>query len=295
MPILVDYSQVSMACVFAAQKHFGESHITDNMLRHMILQSLIGLKKKFSQEYGDLIICCDGKQSWRKEFFPYYKASRSESKANSAFDWTALYEWIGMVREELKTELPYKVIHLDHCEGDDVIAVLTKYFKGNELTQFGLDEVPQRVLIASSDKDFRQLQVWPHVRQYSPIAGVYVDEPSPKEQLLELIIKGDSGDGVPNVLSNEDCFVMKVRQTTMTAKRLAHIKESIENDTLDENVLRRYKMNKMMVDLIDGIPDHIREKILYTYETLEPKSRSGVLSYLMKHQLNNLAKNLQDF
>lgn len=295
MPILVDYSQVSMACVFVAQKNFGETRITDNMLRHMILQSLVSLKKKFGQEYGDLIICCDGKQPWRKDVFPYYKASRSESKADSAFDWAALYEWIGMVREELKTELPYKVLHLDHCEGDDVIAVLVQYFKDNELTQVGLDEIPQRVLIASSDKDFRQLQVWSHVRQYSPIAGVYIDEPNPKEQLLELIIKGDSGDGVPNVLSKEDCFVMKVRQSTMTAKRLAAIKEGVMSGTLDGDTLDRYSMNQTMVDLINGIPDNIRKRILMAYEETTPSPRKNVLTYLMKHQLNNLAKNLQDF
>lgn len=296
MPILVDYSQVSMACVFAAQKHFGEARVTESMIRHMILNSLLMYKRKFGKEYGELIICCDGSNNWRKAVFPYYKASRQEAKAESAMDWDQIYEFMSTIRSELMQTFPYKVLHVDRAEGDDIIAVLSMYFADNELVQVGLDEIPQRCLIISSDKDFKQLQVFKHVRQYAPIKETYLDEPDPQEYQYELILKGDSGDGVPSVLSNDDVFVMKIRQKPLTAKRLEPLLEALRGNTpIPEEFARNIDRNNRLINLIDCIPDDIRSSILTAYEKANVSPRSELLPYFIKHGLANLVDSIHSF
>ena len=296
MPILVDYSQVSMACVFAAQKHFGEARVTESMIRHMILNSLLMYKRKFGKEYGELIICCDGSNNWRKAVFPYYKASRQEAKAESAMDWDQIYEFMSTIRSELMQIFPYKVLHVDRAEGDDIIAVLSMYFADNELVQVGLDEIPQRCLIISSDKDFKQLQVFKHVRQYAPIKETYLDEPDPQEYQYELILKGDSGDGVPSVLSNDDVFVMKIRQKPLTAKRLEPLLEALRGNTpIPEEHARNIARNNTLINLIDCIPETVKSSIIEAYNEAHVAPRSGLLSYFIKHNLSNLSNEIHNF
>jgi hypothetical protein len=113
-----------------------------------------------------------------------------------------------------------KFIHIDRAEADDVIAVLTKYAQENELVQEGLVEESQKILILSSDKDFKQLQLYPNVKQWSPMQKKYVTATQREiiEYKIEHIVKGDAGDGIPNILSKDDVFMKGERPETYERK-----------------------------------------------------------------------------
>ena len=49
-------------------------------------------KSKFGKKYGDIIICCDDKNYWRKQTFPHYKANRKKFREESDYDWNLIFE-----------------------------------------------------------------------------------------------------------------------------------------------------------------------------------------------------------
>jgi len=200
--ILIDYNAVAIASGLQYKNDLDE-----NLIRHTILNSLRLYRNSFKDKYGELIICGDGKNNWRKEVFPNYKYKRSESKSKSDVDWNELYRIIYKVYDEISDNFPYKTILVDECEADDVIATLVE-----RTQEFGQYEA---VIIISADKDFAQLQRYDNVRQYSPLKKQFINESNPRKQLLELILKGDASDGIPNVLSPDNSFADGIRQTPL--------------------------------------------------------------------------------
>ena len=128
------------------------------------------------------------------EYIHLRKKARDESDLN----WTFIFDTLNEIREDLKQHFKYKVIHVDRCEADDVIAVLA-----NSTQEFGKYEP---VMIVSSDKDFKQLQLYPTVKQWSPMQKKYITATKQeiRDFMVEHIVKGDSGDGIPNILSSGD-------------------------------------------------------------------------------------------
>lgn len=293
MPILVDFNQIAMSNISAAKESFKDN-ITVGIVRHMILKNILFYKEKF-KAYGDVIICRDSGSYWRKDKFPYYKARRSENKAKDPLDWKFIYECIDTVAEEIKEYVPWKLVRVDGAEGDDVIAVLVRYFQENELVQHGLEERPKEIMIASSDTDFVQLHKFHGVKQYSTIQKKMVrSDMSPEDFLIDHIITGDAGDGVPNIRSQDDCFVMRIRQKPISQGFKETMAAAIKSGNIPEEHLDNYKRNKMLVDLINEIPKPIEEAILKEY--IEAKGgRSSLLSYLIKFGMKNLMEDINRF
>ena len=185
MAILIDFNQVMLASLFAGIGNHHNIDVDENLLRHMFLNSIRFNRKKFHEEFGEIVICADGKNSWRRDTFPYYKANRKKSRDSSGHDWTSIFECLNKIREELQEYSPYKVLNVDTCEADDIIATLTMKYSST-----------QKIMILSSDKDFAQLQRFPNVEQYSPILKKSIKEPLPLLQLKQLIIRGDKSDGI---------------------------------------------------------------------------------------------------
>ncbi len=206
MPILMDYNQVILATLFANLGNHKNAEIDENMIRHMFLNSLRANRKKFTEEFGEMIVCADGKNSWRKEAFPYYKAGRKKGRDESELDWGELFRIINLLRSELIEYFPYKVLHFDRLEADDIIGVLAHKL-GTELNMGA-----EKVLVLSGDKDYIQLQTYANVDQYNPVLKKWVRDPTPGNYLNEHIIKGDKGDGVPNILSADNVLVIGERQ-----------------------------------------------------------------------------------
>jgi hypothetical protein len=284
--ILMDYSQVMLATLFANIGNHTNIEMSEDLLRHMFLMSLKHNRKKFHEEYGEIVICCDGKNSWRREAFPYYKANRRTSREKSDMDWNEVFRIMGVIREEMQEFFPYKVIQIDHCEADDIIGTLCHEY-GTELNTGS-----ERVLILSGDKDFIQLQKYSNVDQYNPAMKKYVRHDSPNDYLVEHIFKGDTGDGVPNILSPDNCLVIGERQKSMTAKRMALFKESIDN--MDEMTKIRYNRNKTLIDL-ESTPEEYRQQILDAFNEEKTFGRKKLFNYFIEKRLKNLMTDIQDF
>lgn len=289
--LLIDYNQTVISSVHIGAKNFG-SELNMSMVRHLILNSILYYRKKFPS-YDNVVICCDGPNSWRQKEFSYYKAVRRKNKKESPLDWKLIYEAIDALEQELTDYFPYKVVRVDGAEGDDVIAVLVKYLNENRE-----DLEHAQIKIISSDKDFRQLQVYPGVTQYSGIQKQDIVETEPERYLFEQILRGDSSDGVPNFLSDDDVLVRDgVRQRRLTQKRLDEcwdIKDPVKFCSTEE--LNKYARNKKLVDLVnDQIPESIQDSIIEAYKNAPVHRKMKIMTYMTKYRLRNLLDELQYF
>jgi hypothetical protein len=253
--LIFDFNQVVIANLME-QIGSSKTPVDEALVRHMVLNTIRANVRKF-REYGEVIIACDSKHYWRREVFPNYKLSK--------------------IREELKEHSPYKVIDVYGAEADDVIGVLTQAYGSN-----------QPIMILSSDKDFVQLQTNPNVKQYSPSLKKNITTDNPIQQLHELVIRGDSGDGIPNILSPDNSFVDSIRQKPITEKFLR------EFETNKEKHQRNYDRNKQLIDL-SYIPDSVSKNIIDTYEELKPANKQKFMNYMIANRLKNLLEVIDEF
>lgn len=276
--ILLDYSQIALANIIV-QKIDDEE-----LIRHMILNSIRMYNKKYRDEYGQMVICCDGFNTWRKEYFPEYKANRKKSRNASDLNWENIFLFLNQIREEIKENLPYKVLHLDGVEADDIIGTLTY-----QTQEFGMHEP---VMIISSDKDFIQLHKFKNVKQYSPALKRMVEEKHPRQYLFEHVCRGDSGDGIPNVLSPDNSFTDGIKQTPLRKTVIDFWMENEEN--MPQEVLRNYQRNSTLIDL-SKIPTDIYSNIVQEYNSQKPAMKMKVLNYLIKKRCKNLIEVVEEF
>jgi hypothetical protein len=290
--ILVDYSQVAVAGILAFSADIKKNSNADekrNLIRHVVLSTIKSYKKKYGKEYGQMVIACDGRNYWRKEYFANYKGMRKKAREASDLDWTMIFETLSEIREDLKEHFKYKVVHVDRCEADDVIAVLTE-----NTQEFGQYEP---VMIVSSDKDFKQLHAYDNVKQFSPMLKKLITITSKKELnawLIEHIVKGDSGDGIPNIMSPDNCLMEGVRQKSIRAERLEEFIKLGFNACKNDEERRNWQRNSTLVDF-KYIPEDVKKTILDAFE-VEPKgSKMAIMNYLMKHRCRLLLDDIEDF
>lgn len=282
----MDYSQVMLATLFVNLGNHTNIELSEDLVRHMFLVSMKHNRKKFNEEYGELVICCDGKNSWRRESFHYYKANRRSGREKSEIDWNNLFSIMGNIRDEMDESFPYKVINIDRCEADDIIGVVCHEY-GTELNTGS-----EKYLILSGDKDYMQLLRYANVAQYDPVKKKYIRNDNPTKYLEEHIFKGDTGDGIPNILSPDNCLVVGERQKPMTQKRIKLFSESIDN--MDAETKERFYRNKRLIDLGE-VPEEYREQILEEYHKEKDIGRSKLFNYFMKKKLKHLMTDIQDF
>lgn len=286
MAILVDYNQVMLASLFASIGNHHNVELDENLIRHMFLNSIRMNRKKFTEEYGEIVLCTDSKNVWRKDYFPYYKANRKKSRDQSDMDWNRLFEILHMIKEEVRENFPYKVISIERLEADDIIGTVVHEY-GTELNMGN-----EKFLILSGDKDYIQLHTYANVAQYDPIRKRWIRNSNPDKYLQEHVLKGDVGDGVPNVLSPDNCLAVGERQKPMTKKRL----ESFMNGDAcpDTETALRFKRNKRMIDL-SQIPTEYKEKILEAYSEEKTIGREKLFNFFVMKKLKNLMSDIQDF
>lgn len=286
--MLLDYSQtvISNLMAFAGTTKQHEP-IDEQLIRHMVLNSLRSYRSKFSGTYGELVICCDDRRSWRKDVFPPYKAHRKKDREDSPHDWNVIFETIASIKQELRDNMPYKVLQVESAEADDIIATLANKYGSYTRTAPRPPTRYERILILSSDKDFIQLQKFANVYQYSPLQKKFLTTDNPERFLQEHIILGDKGDGIPNMISDDDTFIADKRQKPIARKTMHDDPNSLINHP-------GYKRNKTLIDL-SQIPLDLQEKIIHEYETAVPQSRSKILEYFMAHKLRIATMQLSDF
>jgi hypothetical protein len=281
--ILVDLNQVIIASLMVSMSKSEKKNLNEDLIRHLVLRSLASYLRKFRPTYGEMVVCCDSRNYWRKEVFPNYKANRKEDRKKSDLDWPLIFDTINKIRDELKENLPHKVLEINGAEADDIIGTLTAKYSST-----------QDILILSSDKDFVQLQRYKNVNQFSPAAKSYLTTDDPKAFLREHIIQGDKGDGVPNILSADDCLVNKVRQGSINKKKLAEWVTMTPDAYCDDLMMERYQRNQRMVDLL-YTPEGIQTAINLEYDTVGVGTKTKMFAYFMENNLSNLMEELEDF
>jgi len=254
--------------------------INEDIIRHLVLNTYRMYRTKFKNKYGELVICHDGGNYWRRDLYPYYKANRKTNRDKSDLNWDRIHEIMNNLYDEVGLNLPYKNIKIKKVEADDIIAVLCEKYHTEE-----------NIVIVSSDKDFQQLQRYPNIKQYSPLKKSYIVCEKPENYIIEHILKGDASDGVPNILSDDDTFVNHdKRQKPCGDKRVLSMKENLSEFTSSEN----WKRNQQMIDF-NYIPDDIREKIIVEFDKEPRGKRNNILNYFISNKLKNLMQHIEEF
>lgn len=284
--MIVDLNQVMISNLMAQIGNHTNIQIEPDLVRHMVLNAIRSYRVKY-KEYGETIIACDDKKYWRRDVFPYYKAHRKRDREASELDWHAIFECLNTIREELKEFFPYRVIQVEGAEADDIIGTLCKEYGSPLLNK-------EKILILSGDKDFVQLQKYANVEQYDPVRKKFIRNNDPVKFIQEHIMKGDRGDGVPNMLSSDNCLVLGERQKPLSAKKLDQWVDKDPESIFNEQQLRGYKRNQQLVDL-DYIPVEVSQRVMESYHSQSNKDRSKLFNYFISRKLKHLLENINEF
>jgi 5'-3' exonuclease len=282
--IIFDFNQVAISNLMEQIGSSPKTKVEESLVRHMILNTIRTYVKKFKSEYGPtIVIACDNRHYWRREVFPNYKSNRKKNRESSGFDWQTIFECLNKIRQELKDNSPYHVIDVHGAEADDIIATLCMRYASQE-----------KIMILSSDKDFAQLQSFTNVSQYSPIMKKHIKEPLPNMHLKQLIIRGDKGDAIPNILSADNVIVDGIRQKPISEAKIINWINQRPEEFCTEEMLRNYKRNEILIDL-SQIPQNIRANIVTTYEESKPNTKQQFMNYMIEKRLKNLLEIIDEF
>lgn len=283
--IIVDFSQIVVANYMVAIKNYRDSGDDYGLpvIRHMALDQIRNINSTYRKEYGKMVIAVDSANSWRKQANPYYKARRNKDRAESTIDWGQLYSYVKAIEEEINEHMPYPLIKVEGAEADDIIGTLARAAVQHQ----------QLSLIVSGDTDFIQCQtdnIW--IKQWDQIRKKWITHDDPKKYLFEHVVRGDTGDGVCNILSPVDSLVTGTRQKKI-------MQTSIDKWWMGDGIkeimaLPRFKQNIQMVDL-RKTPLEIQQETLRQLNAGGKKDRSKMKQYFIDNNLRKLYSNIGDF
>ena len=279
--IIIDMNQISLASLMMDLNMRKSNEVDEGMVRHMILNSVRLHRSDFHKEFGEVVLTYDSKHYWRRDYFPNYKAGRKKGREKDSKDWDAIFNCLNKIKAEFKENLPYKYLEIYGCEADDIIATLCKNFQD------------EKIMIVSGDKDFIQLHKYPNVKQYSPILKKMVNGHNPTTYIKEHILKGDTSDGVPNVLSQDNTFTDGIRQRPLGRKKIETWLD-MHIDDLPEEVKRNYQRNEKLINL-DNVPEILEKVIIDEFDKAPCGDRSKLLNYFIKSRLKNLTNEIGEF
>jgi hypothetical protein len=279
--ILIDMNQIAVANLMMNLKMNNSKTVDESMVRHMILNSIRMYRKEHHDEYGEVVLTWDSKHSWRRDYYPEYKAGRRKGREESDLNWDDIFGTLNKIRNEIKENFPYKYLEVFGAEADDIIGFLCE------------ENRDEKILIISGDKDFIQLQKYSNVTQWSPITKKQVNGFDPTIYLKEHILKGDTSDGVPNVLSPDNTFTDGLRQRPLSRKKIQSWLVGGGSDWNDE-VKRNFQRNLTLIDL-SKTPEELKNQIRLEYNNASHGDRSKLLNYFMIYKLRELTDNIGDF
>ena len=286
--IIIDMNQISLASLMMHLNMTKTKEPDENMVRHMILNSVRMYRTMFHEEYGEVILTYDSKHYWRRDFFPQYKSNRKKGRETDGKDWDTIFEVLNKIKAEIKDNLPYKFLEVYGAEADDIIATICKHSQTEKDRSKN-----EKIIIISGDKDFIQLQKYLNVKQYSPILKKLVNGSNPETYIKEHILKGDTGDGVPNVLSPDNTFTDGLRQRPLGKKKI-EVWLDMDISEFKDEVKRNYQRNEKLIDL-SKIPDELENEILTQFRGAPHGDRSKLLNYFIKSRLKNLTETIGEF
>ena len=277
--IIIDMNQISLASLMMHLNMTKEKTVDEGMVRHMILNSIRLYRNMFKEKYGEVILTYDSKHYWRRDYFPQYKMNRKKARENDSKDWDNIFGVLNKIKAEFKEYLPYKYLEVYGAEADDIIGTLCK-------------QESEPVMIVSGDKDFIQLHKYENVKQYSPILKKHINGHNPDTYIRTHILKGDTSDGVPNVLSPDITFTEGLRQRPLGKKKIETWLESM--DSMPDEAKRNYQRNEKLINL-DKIPQELEEQILSEIDEAPHGDRSKLLNYFIDNKLKELTESIGDF
>jgi hypothetical protein len=285
--ILADFSNIYFISLHASYdlKANPDRNFNEKSIRTLVLQMIGSINQKFKSKYGKLVIACDSKQLWRKEVFPPYKAHRKGDRTKlTHIDWPAAFKVFDSLKEELKAYTPYYVIEVDGAEGDDVISTLAREFAG------------ENNILVSTDKDFKQLQAYTKITQFGPIDWKMIPADDAFTYLQNHIITGDRGDGVPNIMSDDDTFIVDgKRQKRLTAGYLEQFLNKDMDHWDNERHRINWRRNKQLIDLRET-PKYIQDEIVQSFYQQQKDVKIGkFFDYFSKYRLTSLMSKINDF
>ena len=278
--IIIDMNQISLASLMMDMNMRRSNTVDEGMVRHMILNSIRMYRQQFHNDYGEVVLTYDSKHYWRREVFPQYKAGRKKGREKDKKDWNAIFECLNKIKAEFRENLPYKYLEVYGAEADDIIATLCKNYS-------------EKIMIISGDKDFIQLQKYPNVEQFSPILKKHVNGHDPNTYIKEHILKGDTSDGIPNVLSPDNTFVDGLRQRPLGRKKIETWLD-MHIDDLQDEVKRNYQRNNTLINL-DNVPENLEKEIMVDFSEAPCGDRSKILNYFIQSRLKELTESIGDF
>lgn len=292
--IISDFSKVAYAAIHVFSDDIKKSspEEIEGIIRHVIINSFLTLKKKFGKEYGELVITLDGKKNFRYGIFPNYKLSRKKDRENDDMPWHIIFNVLNKIREEAKLFWPWKIVWSEFAEADDCMAVLVEDVANKNIIQVGLNMESEPVLLDTRDTDMFQLLKYDNVKQWDSRDKKYIKPSvSPEQYLREHIVTGDKGDGIPNVFSDINSFALGKRQVSALASRVAPIYacKNLFDYNADQNIKKRIHENYLLISF-DAIPLHIREDIILSWQNSSRKSKMTMLKYLNEHKCKELSK-----
>ena len=196
-------------------------------------------------------------------------------------NWDDIFGTLNKIRNEIKENFPYKYLEVFGAEADDIIGFLCE------------ENRDEKIMIISGDKDFIQLQKFPNVKQWSPITKKNINGFNPTTYLKEHILRGDTSDGVPNVLSPDNTFVDGLRQRPLGRKKIQSWLLGGGSDWNDE-VKRNFQRNSTLIDL-SRTPEELKNQIRLEYNNAPHGDRSKLLNYFMQNKLKELTENIGEF
>ncbi len=276
MSILLDANQIAISHLMVRNKI--EQGINIDSIRKSIIRVVARIHRRFRNDYGDLILCYDDKNYWRREIFPFYKKNRKQEREASKYDWDEVFSVLNIIRDEIRDHFPYKVLQVQGAEADDVIAALV-HMESDQPD-------PERTLILSADKDFIQLHKYDFVNQYDPIRNRWIEHEDPVQYLQEHIIKGDRSDGIPNILTCDDAIVTGKPQKKMSKEKITSLASMNPQDFTNFIRLRNWKRNSQLIDL-NQIPLELTDRIKTIYESTVPRNKISI-EYFIKNNIQDI-------
>ncbi len=278
--IIIDMNQISLASLMMNLNMNKTTEVDEDMVRHMILNSVRMYRSMFKEKYGEVVLTYDSRHYWRRDIFPQYKMNRKKGREKDNLNWNNIFEVLNKIKAEFKDNLPYKFLEVYGAEADDIIGILCKKYP------------TEKIMIISGDKDFIQLQKYVNVSQYSPITKKHINGHNPNTYIKEHILKGDTSDGIPNVLSPDHTFTDGLRQRPLSKKKIEAWSKS-ETDMNDE-VKRNFQRNQKLIDL-DNTPSSLEQEILQEFNEAPCGDRSKLLNYFIHSRLKELTESIGDF
>ena len=295
-----NYIIVDTANTFFRARHVVANGDLDTKIGLALHITLNSIKKAWNDFDGDHVIFCLEGRSWRKDYYPRYKANRkvtrekftpAEQEADKEF-WEAFDTFTTFIANKTNCT----VLQNERLEADDLIAGWVQ------------SHPDDKHVIISSDSDFAQL-ISPTVSQYNGITEVtttingYLDKkgetvidkkskepkapPDPEWLLFEKCMRGDSSDNVfsafPKVRKNKLIEAFEDRKNKGFVWNNIMLSKWVDHEGNEHRVKEDYERNQQLIDLTqqpDGVKEHIFETIKQS--TDNPKKIAQVGVFLLK-------------